>query len=534
MWFSVIITNMDTYNLVGQGLSLIKEGDRERLADYMKRLREDDPLAWAILDTTIDMAKSRLTSAVRKGLRLKQRVSGDMRLSAMLFNILGIAHTKMGELTTAETYHTRALELAEKTGESLGAISAQIYLLYNMLLRADYGSLTRALRESSLKDNPLVKCDFSYLWAILNLISGNPDEALRKLRFVDDPDINRVYWRQGMEVKGLALRMADRLDEALDCLVKVAVDYAEFGDAYASFPCAKALQLARFAGLEPPPEKLIRKCMSLGRKGHWGELAASGEIEALLIEDTGECAKALLGVAQSYKRANQPIEACLAGLSSAFLAWKTASPVFAEVLRFLAPLLPIHPGFRKDSLIGDFAARIEPLLADEKMHDINRGIRAHLIGELRILVNGERLSLKGWRNNKAILALVYLLLFPQHRIPRDHLFYLLWPRRNYDSEANRVLLYKAIYLIKKNLRDPKLLNKYRDFYQLEEVWTDLGEIENLLRLADATRDLAEKEEYLARARELARGELLPEFPYDRHIDEYRQYYKRLRKRLEGD
>ncbi|MEO0192254.1 MAG: hypothetical protein ABIM46_05685, partial [candidate division WOR-3 bacterium] len=61
-----------------------------------------------------------------------------------------------------------------------------------------------------------------------------------------------------------------------------------------------------------------------------------------------------------------------------------------------------------------------------------------------------------------------------------------------------------------------------------------GELENLMRLADATRDPAEKEELLARARELAKGELLPEFPYDRHIDEYRQYYNRLRKRLFGD
>ncbi|MEO0192444.1 MAG: hypothetical protein ABIM46_06645, partial [candidate division WOR-3 bacterium] len=59
-------------------------------------------------------------------------------------------------------------------------------------------------------------------------------------------------------------------------------------------------------------------------------------------------------------------------------------------------------------------------------------------------------------------------------------------------------------------------------------------IENLARLADATRDPREKEEYLSRAKELANGDLLPEFPYDRHIDEYRQYYYRLRKRLFGE
>ncbi len=88
--------------------------------------------------------------------------------------------------------------------------------------------------------------------------------------------------------------------------------------------------------------------------------------------------------------------------------------------------------------------------------------------------------------------------------------------------------------IRKNLSRRELLTKKHDFYQLEEVWTDLDELENLLRLANAARDPAEKEEFLARAKELAKGELLPEFPYDRHIDEYRQYYGRLRKRLFGE
>ncbi|MEO0147069.1 MAG: hypothetical protein ABIM19_09575, partial [candidate division WOR-3 bacterium] len=75
------------------------------------------------------------------------------------------------------------------------------------------------------------------------------------------------------------------------------------------------------------------------------------------------------------------------------------------------------------------------------------------------------------------------------------------------------------------------LTKRHDFYQLEDVWTDLCEIESLMRLADTARDPAEKEEYLARARKFAGGELLPELPYDRHIEEFKEHYKRLRKRL---
>jgi len=148
------------------------------------------------------------------------------------------------------------------------------------------------------------------------------------------------------------------------------------------------------------------------------------------------------------------------------------------------------------------------------------------------MVDGNEITLSGWRRNKAIKALLYLLLSPEHRIPTDHLFYLLWPRRSYNKKR-RWGLYKAIDTVRKHLGRRELLTKKRDFYQLEDVWTDLGELENLVRLADATTDPAQKEEYLARARELAKGELLPEFPYDKHIEEYRGYYKTLRRRLFG-
>jgi DNA-binding SARP family transcriptional activator len=85
--------------------------------------------------------------------------------------------------------------------------------------------------------------------------------------------------------------------------------------------------------------------------------------------------------------------------------------------------------------------------------------------------------------------------------------------------------------IRKNLGRRDILSKKGDFYQLEDTWTDLGELEDLLRRTNATADPTEREELLSRARELARGELLPEFPYDKHIEEYRNYYERLRKNL---
>ncbi|MEO0147062.1 MAG: hypothetical protein ABIM19_09540, partial [candidate division WOR-3 bacterium] len=223
------------------------------------------------------------------------------------------------------------------------------------------------------------------------------------------------------------------------------------------------------------------------------------------------------------------IEACLTGLSAAYLAWRTSSPVFPDALKFLAPIAPLHPGFKLDPILGRFFQRIEPLLLEEKSED--QGLRAYLIGGLRVYVNGEEIHPLRWSSKKATKALIYLLLSPNHRIPKDHLFYLLWPRRAYKKSDNRALLYKAIYTIRQAFKDHRFLTKRHDFYQLEDVWTDLGEIENLIRLADATHDPDQKEKYLARARELASGELLPEFPYDRYVDEYRQYYTRLRKRL---
>ncbi|MEO0141666.1 MAG: hypothetical protein ABIM88_08995 [candidate division WOR-3 bacterium] len=459
------------------------------------------------------------------------RCSSCPELTAILLNSIGIAYMRTGNLSVSETYFTRALDLPETTKKFYSNISL-INLLYIWLFKGAYEIIMREASALSL-DYP-DQYNIDYIRSVAQIALGYPEKAIELLNFLKSKGLPGMFRRRGLEIKGLAMRLKGKTYMAQEYYKESLESFIGVTSTYAPFPCAKALQLSRFAGAELPPKSLIRRCLNLAEKGSWGEQAAAQEIQALLIEDDKTCAEALFAAAQSYQRATQPLEACLSGLHSAYLAWKTSSPVFPDVLKFLAPLLPIHPGFKKDPILGDFATRIEPLLATETSSSESKGIRAYLIGEFRVFVNGERLSLKGWRNNKAILALVYLLLSPQHRIPRDHLFYLLWPRRSYRSEDNRVLFYKAIYLIRRNLRDPRLLTKHRDFYQLEDTWTDLGEIENLARLADATRDPREKEEYLSRAKELANGDLLPEFPYDRHIDEYRQYYYRLRKRLFGE
>lgn len=189
---------------------------------------------------------------------------------------------------------------------------------------------------------------------------GKPEIALKRLEFLSEPNVDRHLWCGGMEFKGLALRLLNRLEEARDCFLRSAEAFVDFGSAYSAFPCAKALELVRLAGLEIPSEKLIIKCLALTRKGSWGERAAAQEIEAFLEEDEIGVSEGLYSAAESYLRANQPVETCLTGLTAAFYAWKTNSPVFPLALKIISPQVPLHPGFRRDPILGDFLVSIDP------------------------------------------------------------------------------------------------------------------------------------------------------------------------------
>jgi len=227
------------------------------------------------------------------------------------------------------------------------------------------------------------------------------------------------------------------------------------------------------------------------------------------------------------------MEAFMVGLTSAYLAYKVDSPVFFKAIRFLTPLAPLHPGLGQDPLLGRFLATVKPLLGYTVPGENNHGIRAHLIEDLRVFVDGKDILAKKWGKRKAVRALIYLLLSPKHRVSRDHLFYLLWPRKRYN-EKTRQWLYVAVNHVRKNLGRPDFLTSKHDFYQLEgEVWTDLGEMENLVRQAEASQDSTQNKELLSRARELATGELLPEIIDDHYVDEYRHYYEGLKRRISG-
>jgi hypothetical protein len=514
---------------IREGIRVFALGEHSRFNEYLEALRGDDPLGAELLELYITTRTRTGYPALRRRRRLLMEIARRPELATIVFEILALAYMVTGEVETAENYFLRCLELAEEKGEKSAINSVRMSLIYLKFLRAEYSSIRSEIKRLLPHPMPSYKPRALYYLAILEVIAGRPHRAIEIL----DTLLKKYGSQAGsgvMEMRGLAFRMMGKLDEAMESFLEATRWCVDRGSTYGVLPCAKALELSKLAHLEPPPHKLIRKCIRSTEKRNWVEMAAAEEIEALLVEDEGEASEKLFLAAKSYHSAYQPMEACLAGVASAWLAWRAESSVFPKALKFLAPLLPLHPGFKKDPLLGNFMARIESFTAGTAEFRDGKGIKATLIGGFKVFVDGNEVQVMTWIRKSAIRALVYLLLSPNHRVAVDHLFYLLWPRARFDKKT-RYRLYVAMDTIRKNLGRRDILSKKGDFYQLEDTWTDLGELEDLLRRANATADPTEREELLSRARELARGELLPEFPYDKHIEEYRNYYERLRKNL---
>jgi hypothetical protein len=517
-----------------KGLELIREGRRAEFNGYLAKLRDDEPLLSSLLEVGAQAYTHTPLETIRKGNRLLARVSDKPRLAVYLFAWLGTAYRLIGEMGTSDNYFLREIETAERMGDRDRALAGRMDLLYNRFIRAEYESLYREIRERARDASFSGDYDTRYILASLEIVRGRPEKAVEALTsFLGAGDRHRRQQVHMKEVLGFATRMTGDPEGAFRLYMESVEGLLEFDSVYAAFPLAKAMELVRLSGIEPPPGRIIRRCLALARKGSWGEIAAAQEIEALLIRDDAGAAEKLLEAAKNYARVHQNIEATAAGLTAAWLAWRAESHVFPKALRFLAPLVALHPGFRRDPVLGGFLARIEPLLGGKDEGESGRGIKAHLIDGLRVSVGGRETRLARCGNRKAVQAFVYLLLTPKHRMSRDHLFYLIWPRRRYAGRT-RQGLYNVMAMIRKDFGVADLLTRRYDYYQLEEVWTDLGELEDLVRRADGTGDPTEREEHMRRARELAKGELLPEFPYDSYIDEYRQYYDRLRKRVFGE
>lgn len=522
---------MDAAQKISRGLELFRAGRTHELSDYIRKLKSSNPLVGAVLEVSVMAFRFQSPEAIRKGNRLLSAVGGRPDLAGPLFNALGTAYSTIGETETSENYFLRYLETSEAIGDRDGTFRARMNLFHSKFCRGEYELLYREIKEALKKGTLLDDYYARYMLALLDVIRGEPEKVIRTLDSLQHSADKMFYYFGSLEIRGLAMRLMGRLNDALACYQKSAEGFMGLGTAYAVFPCAKALELSRLSDLPSLPASLVRTCARLASKGSWGERAAALAVSALSAKDDAKSARGLFEAAEGYKRAYYLFEAFISGLLSAYLAWRAEDEIFVKALRFLAPLAPVYPGFRKDPLLGGFLADVYPILTRDSGDTNGNGIMAYLVGDMRILVDGKELAFREWRRKKAVKAFVYLLLSPKHRLPQDHLFYLLWPRKKYD-ESSKDGLYAVIYTIRKNIGRPGLLTRRHDFYQLEEVWTDLDEIEVLVRRAEATIESSEREELFCRARELAKDDLLPEIIDDHYVEEYRQYYNRLRRRIE--
>jgi tetratricopeptide (TPR) repeat protein len=513
--------------IVFRGARLLRSSLQEGL-EFLEETKKEDPVASAVLEVFLLGMRREPERAIKIGLRIIPKLEGDLETSYFLFNELGKAYRDLGRLELAEEYFQRTVEIGELIGKPNLIYPAYTTLYFNKFFREDFTTLYQEMKAYLKRVPRRFKPRALYLFAILKLILGKPSDALRIL---NDPvhlsQGNQIHNLAVKEIKGLAMRLMGLLEESARCLAESAAGFLELGSSYAAFPLSKALCIQKFAGISVLPEGLIEGCLSISRRGDEATLAAAKESEAYLLPEERSVPEALLGCAKAYYIAFQPLEGFLSGSTALLLAWRTRSGAFAEIANFLSPHVPRYPGFKNDPIIGDFLARAEPLVSPSLKAP---RIRANLIGKFSISVDGVPRSPETIRNRKALTLLVYLLLAPKHRMAQDQIFSLLWPRaRPAKSGMNR--LYVNIYQLRRFLGDAALLTKRGELYQLEDVWTDLGELESLLKSADTSQNPAEKEELVSRARQLAQGELLPEFPYDKHIEEYRGYYNRLRNRL---
>ncbi len=342
-----------------------------------------------------------------------------------------------GERETGESYLLRALEIAEQMGDTEAVLRTRFQTYVSKFLKADYEPLYRELLGYKKDPRAWEPQNTNYLLGTCAMIMGQPDKAIKYLDSFLETTGKTPLRFGSLEMKALSLRIIGKLPEAMKTLIESAEGYMSYASAYSAFPLAKALEISRLAGVEPPPKKLIKKALILARKGGRGEQAAAEEIEALLREDDADAADRLLGAVRNYLRAHQNIEAVLSGFTAAYLAWKTDSPAFTKAIKLIAPFVPLHPGFKLDPLLGDFISKTEPFLREVLWPSQDKkGIRAYLIGKLKVMVDGKEIKMKAWRNNKAIKGLVYLLLSSEHKMPADHLFYLLWPRRAYNKKIS--------------------------------------------------------------------------------------------------
>jgi predicted ATPase/DNA-binding SARP family transcriptional activator/DNA-binding CsgD family transcriptional regulator len=150
-------------------------------------------------------------------------------------------------------------------------------------------------------------------------------------------------------------------------------------------------------------------------------------------------------------------------------------------------------------------------------------VRVWLLGGFRVSVGFRTIGEHRWQRRKAAALVKLLALAPGHRMHREHLMDLLWPRLGAQAAANN--LHRNLYVARRNLdADPLSISRCLTLHgeQLSlcpgrDLWVDVEAFE---QAAEAARYSREPAAYRA-AIDLYAGELLPEDRYEEWAEEHR-------------
>lgn len=75
------------------------------------------------------------------------------------------------------------------------------------------------------------------------------------------------------------------------------------------------------------------------------------------------------------------------------------------------------------------------------------GMRIHLLGPVRVHVDGQSIDVRTWKSKKAVTLLKYLVTRSGERVPRDVLVDLLWPD-SFAGDRSTHNLHTVVYYLR--------------------------------------------------------------------------------------
>jgi len=159
---------------------------------------------------------------------------------------------------------------------------------------------------------------------------------------------------------------------------------------------------------------------------------------------------------------------------------------------------------------------------------INGKYLIRTLGGFQIFKDGKPIPEEKWKSQKALELLRFLVANRNKKIPVDRIFEYMWP--GMSRESAKANLHSTLYTIRKvtgfNSSILSVKNENIRFVP-ENIEVDVDAFEKLVRLAESTRDIDEREKLLRDAVDLYTGDFLPEDMYEDWSIPYREYYREL-------